>query len=253
MKQTYISIVMPAYNEEQRISKCLLSINEFMKTQDYEYEVIVSDDGSTDKTIAIVEEFMHEWKSLKIIKNKHKGKAPAIISGVYASNSKFTLLTDVDLSVPINELPKLLNWVDEKGFDAAIASREGVGAKRINEPLSRHIMGRVFNLLVQSLVLPGVNDTQCGFKLFSSDVIKTVFKHTILYGVDDEEIKGAKVSAFDVELLYVAKLLGYKIKEVPVTWTYKDKSKVHNLKDSYYNAKDVVRVRLNSLKGLYKK
>lgn len=253
MKQNYISIVIPAYNEEQRISKCLLSLNEFMRKQDYDYEVIVSDDGSTDKTIELVEEFTKEWKSLKIIKNKHKGKAPAIISGIYATNSKFTLFTDVDLSVPIIELPKLLNWVDEKGFDVAIASREGVGAQRLNEPYMRHLMGRVFNLIVQVLVLPGINDTQCGFKLFKTEVIKEIFDRTVLYGRKDEEIKGAKVSAFDVEMLYVAKFLGYKIKEVPVTWTYADNSKVHNLKDSCYNAKDVLRVRLNSLRGLYKK
>lgn len=253
MISSYLTIVIPTYNEEKRLEKSLLALNDFMRSQTYNYEVIISDDGSTDHTTDIVEEFMKEWKSLKLIKNKHKGKAPAIISGIYASNSKFTLFTDIDLSVSITELPKLLNWVDEKDFDIAIASREGVGAKRVNEPYIRHLMGRVFNLLVQLLVLPGINDTQCGFKLFKTNIIKNIFDRTILYGRNDKEIKGAKVSAFDVELLYVGKLLGYKIKEVPVTWIYADNSKVHNLKDSYYNAKDVVRVRLNSLKGLYKK
>ena len=253
MKKNYVSIVIPTYNEELRVEKSLLSLNDFMKSQNYDYEVIISDDGSTDKTIEIVEEYMKEWKSLKLIKNKHRGKAPAIISGIYVTNSEFILFTDIDFSVPITELPKLLNWADEKDFDIAIASREEIGSKRLNEPYMRHLMGRVFNLLVQILILPGINDTQCGFKLFKSEVIKNIFDRTVLYGRNDEEIKGAKVSAFDVELLYVGKILEYKIKEVPVSWTYFDKSKVHNLKDSYYNAKDVVRVRLNSLKGLYKK
>lgn len=253
MSKIFLSVVIPTYNEESRVEKSLRLLHEFLSGQDYLYEVIISDDGSTDNTVRIVEEYRKEWKSLNLLKNTHKGKAPAIISGIYSAKGKYCLFTDVDLSVSINELPKLLNWLEEQDFDISIASREGVGAKRIGEPYIRHLMGRVFNLLVQLLVLPGVNDTQCGFKLFKTQVIQDIFKHTVLYGANDNEIKGAKVSAFDVEMLYVGKLLGYKIKEVPVLWTFNDQSKVHNLKDSYYNAKDVVIVRINSLKGLYKK
>ena len=253
MKKEFLSIVIPVYNESLRIEKSLRSLHDFLSEQDYEYEVIISDDGSTDGTVEIVNEYKKEWKSLRLLKNKHKGKAPAIISGIYASKFKYILFTDVDLSVPIIELPKLLNWVDERGFDIAIASREGVGAERVNEPYIRHFMGRIFNLLVQLLVLPGINDTQCGFKLFRASVIKDIFDRTLLYGRSDKEIKGGKVSAFDVEMLYVGKLMNFKIKEVPIRWIYNDKSTVHNLKDSYYNAKDVFKVRLNSLKGLYTK
>ena len=134
----------------------------------------------------------------------------------------------------------------------AIASREGKGAKRIDEPTIRHVMGRVFNYLVQLVILPGINDTQCGFKLFRTSSAIEIFKHTLLYSLDDEVISGGKVSAFDVEILYLAKRMGLKIKEVPVVWIYQDESKVHNIKDSYYNAKDVLVVRLNSLLGKYK-
>ncbi|PJA40589.1 glycosyl transferase [candidate division WWE3 bacterium CG_4_9_14_3_um_filter_34_6] len=250
--KTFLSIVIPVYNEESRIEKGLRALHDFMKRQTYSYEIIISDDGSIDNTRELVEEYKKEWKELSLKENIHRGKAPAIISGIFSSSAEYILFTDVDLSVSIEELPKLLYWVSEEDYDIAISSREGTGAKRVNEPYVRHLMGRVFNLLVQLLVLPGINDTQCGFKVFKTSVIQNIFKHTKLYGIDDKEIKGAKVSAFDVELLFVAKLLGYKIKEVPVTWIYSDNSKVHNIKDSYYNAKDVVRVRLNSFKGLYK-
>jgi len=251
-KNIKLTIVLPAYNEESRIYESLLLIKEFLDTKNYTYEVLVSDDGSTDQTIDIVEGVMEKWDNLRILKNKHKGKAPAIIAGINNSEGDFVLFSDVDLSVPINEIDKLLIWVEENGYDVAIASREGTGAKRINEPIVRHLMGRVFNYLVQFVILPGINDTQCGFKLFKNSVAKEIFNHTKLYSLNDPEITGAKVSGFDVELLYVARKLGYKIKPVPVIWTYADNSKVHNLKDSYYNAMDVFRVRLNSIKGLYK-
>ena len=247
----YLSIVIPAYNEEKRIEACLKKIYEFMKTQNYLYEVIISDDGSKDETRDIVKRYQEYWPNLVLLENPHKGKAPTIISGIYKASAKYSLFTDVDLSVPIDELPKMLTWVEDHGFDISIATREGVGAKRINEPNTRHIMGRVFNMLVQAVVLPGINDTQCGFKLFKTDAIWHIFQHTKLYGIKNKEITGGKVSAFDVEILFVARRLGYKIKEVPVTWYYADGSKVHSIKDSYYNAKDVFRVRLYSWLNAY--
>lgn len=251
MQKPKLSIVIPTYNEELRIEESIHRIVNFMNTQGYRYEIVISDDGSTDETKNIVKKYQEEYENLVLLENPHKGKAPSLISGVYSTRGDFTLFTDVDLSVGIEELPKLLNWVENQEYDIAIASREGKGAKRINEPLPRHIMGRVFNILVQIVILPGINDTQCGFKLFKSDAIKKIFTKTLLYSASDPEIKGGKVSGFDVEMLFVARLLGYRIKEVPVLWTYGEQSKVHKLKDSYYNAKDVFRVRLNKLKGKY--
>lgn len=247
-----ISIVVPVYNEENRIEEGLKKIYEYVSKKSFSYEVLISDDGSTDKTCEIVERYKAGWKQLKLLKNPHRGKAPAVISGIYATSGKYVLMTDIDLSVPIENLDKMMKFIEGVTYKVIIASREGHGAKRINEPLIRHIMGRVFNALVQIVVLPGINDTQCGFKLFEGEAIKKVFTVTKLYSKDDEEIKGAKVSAFDVEILYVARKLGYKIKEVPITWIYGDSSKVHNLKDSYYNAKDVFKIRINSWLGKYK-
>ena len=246
-----LSIVVPAYNEEKRIEACLKKIYEFTQSQGYDYEVIISDDGSKDDTRTIVKRYAEDWNNLVLLENKHKGKAPAIIAGVNKAKGKYTLLTDVDLSVSIDELPKMLNWVQNQGFDISIATREGVGAKRINEPQLRHIMGRVFNYLVKATVLPGINDTQCGFKLFKTSLIQEIFNYTKLYKLDDKEITGGKVTAFDVEILYIARRLGYKTKEVPVTWYYADGSKVHSIKDSYYNALDVLKVRAFALLNYY--
>lgn len=247
-----ISIVIPVYNEEKRIAGSLQKIRDFVEEKDYDYEVIVSDDGSRDKTIEIVETYQKDWEHLRLVKNKHKGKAPALISGINSCVKEFVLFSDVDLSVSIEELPKMLNWLMEHDYDIAIATREGTGAKRINEPFTRHLMGRVFNLLVQLMVLPGINDTQCGFKVFKTESACEIFRKTKLYTEDDPEITGGRLGAFDVEILFVAKELGYKIKEVPVTWVYGEDSKVHKLRDSYINAMDVFKVRLNSLKGAYK-
>ncbi len=127
-----------------------------------------------------------------------------------------------------------------------------MGAVRVNEPYIRHMMGRVFNFLVQLIALPGINDTQCGFKMFTHEAAKEIFKRIRLYSDTGDEIVGAKVSGFDVEVLYIARKLKYKVREVPVTWIYKDDSKVHSLKDSYYNLLDVIKVRLFSIRGFYK-
>ena len=252
MNEIDLSVVIPTSNEEQRIELSLRKIRDFFSSQQLKYEVIISDDGSTDSTRKIARKNQDGWSELVLLKNSHKGKAPAIISGINNARGEYVLVSDIDLSVPIDEASKMMVWLKEQGYDAAIASREGSGAKRINEPYIRHFMGRIFNLIVQILILPGINDTQCGFKMFKSKAAREIFKKTKLYSPDDPDIKGARLSGFDVELLYVARKLGYKIKEVPVTWTYGDNSKVHSMRDSYYNTRDVIKVRLNSLKGVYK-
>lgn len=246
-----LSLIIPAFNEEKRIVSSLRQIHSFFKSKDYKYEVIVSDDGSTDSTVSIVEDFMKDWPQLRVLKNKHKGKAPTLLSGFKNADGKYVFFSDTDLSVSITELPKLLTWIIDQDCDVVIATREGIGAQRINEPNIRHLMGRAFNIVVQILLLPGINDTQCGFKGFKKDVIEKIMNRTVIYSIKNKEIAHAKVSAFDVELLYTAKKLGYKIKEVPVTWTFADRSTVHNLKDSYYNLMDVLKIKWYSILGKY--
>ena len=144
-------------------------------------------------------------------------------------------------------------WVKDHDFDIVIGSREGVGAVRENEPLMRHIMGRGFNYIVQILTIPGINDTQCGFKLFKHDVAQDLFSSLVLFGPDTPDTSQPRVSAFDVEVLMIARRRGYKIKEVPVHWTYVQSTRVHPIRDSIANLADVLQVKTNDLLGKYKK
>lgn len=246
-----ISIVIPAFNEKANIGITLTKVTSFLNDYEPDYEVIVVDDGSSDTTSEITENFAKGNSKVALIKNPHKGKAFAIRTGVIKASGDYILLFDADSATPIEELKRLMVWISDNDFDIAIGSREGIGATRKNEPLLRHVMGRVFNLLVKVLVLPGIEDTQCGFKLFKGSIAKEVFNKSLLYGDTTKEIKVPKVSAFDVEILYIAKKLGYKIKEVPITWEYGKNTKVNKVRDSVVNFLDVLRVKINSIKGLY--
>ncbi len=252
MKRPQLSIVIPLYNEENRVLKSLNGLVNFVDSVDYPVEVILVDDGSTDQTGKIVKDFIASRENFRCQRIPHQGKAVGIMTGFGLARGKLLLQTDIDLAVPLSELPKFFLWITEQDFAVIIASREGIGARRVGEPYLRHLMGRVFNLLVQLLLLPGINDTQCGFKLFTAKAAEEIFSHLRLYRPDSAEIKGARLTAFDVEVLYLARFLGYKIKEVPVTWSYGAESKVHPLRDSIHNARDVFSVRLNALRGLYR-
>ena len=245
-----VSVVIPAYNEELRIRSSLQKVMNFMSENYSDYEVLLVDDGSTDNTVKIAKEFVTKFANLKIIKNPHSGKGYTVKTGVLKSNKDYILFADADLATPIEDLKRFLVWVTENDFDIAIGSREGIGAQREKEPLIRHLMGRVFNFVVQLLVLKGINDTQNGFKLFKKEAAHKIFKATLLY--PGGKVEGPMVTAFDVEVLFLARKMGYKIKEVPVNWTYVDESKVNPLKDSIVNFLDVMKVKYNDIKGVYK-
>jgi hypothetical protein len=169
------------------------------------------------------------------------------------ASGEYIYLADADLAAPISEIKKFSVWIKEHEFDLVIASREGMGAKRVGEPFYRHVMGRVFNLVVQAVALPGIKDTQCGFKLFKASAAKDIFERLKIYGPEAKEIKKAYLGAFDVEVLFLARKLGYKIKQVPIVWTYVRTTRLNPFSDSINMAKDVVKVRINYLKGIYKK
>jgi len=247
----YLSIVIPAYNEERNIAKSLSSIYNYLKDYDYKYEVIVSDDGSSDDTARVVRDFCKDHKHFGLLSSIHKGKGPAVWAGVIAASGEYIYLADADLATPISEIKRLFVWLVDEGYDIAIASREGLGSSRIGEPYYRHLMGRVFNLWVRLIAVPGVEDTQCGFKLFKRDAARDIFSRLKLYGRDAKEIGSAYMGAFDVEVLYLARKLRYKIKEVPVVWNYVETQRLSPLRDSVKMAVDVVRVRLNDFRGVY--
>lgn len=245
-----LSIVIPTYNEEKTIKRSLGKVVDFLESGGFDYEIVVADDGSADGTVAAVETFSPGSKRIRGIKMPHRGKGATVRDGILASGGKYVLFSDADLSTPIEELKRLLNWT-EQGWDIAIGSREGIGARRENEPWYRHLMGRGFNFVVKLIALRGFEDTQCGFKLFKAAAAKDIFARLKLYGDEAKEAAVPKVTAFDVEVLFVAKKLGYKIKEVPVSWHHVKTTRVNPWRDSFSMFWDVVKVRINDLKGLY--
>ena len=219
----FLSIVVPAYNEEKRLQSTLEKLYSYLKIKDYEYEVIVIDDGSSDKTseVALSSELAKIGK-LSLLKNeKNEGKGFSIKRGILSSRAEFILFTDSDLSTPIEELDEI--FLSIQTHDIVIGSRSIEGADiRVHQPFYRELMGRIFNILVNIFVLKGFIDTQCGFKLFRSTAAKDIAK----------ELKINRFG-FDVEMLYLAKKKNYKIKEVPVIWLDSPTSKVNPIFDSF--------------------
>ena len=227
----YLSVIVPAYNEEKRLGDTLKIINDFLKQQNYSAEIIVVDDGSTDKTVGVAENL--HIGILNIVKHgRNLGKGAAIRNGIIASRGEVMLFTDADNSTPIEEVAKLIEAINE-GYDVAIGSRALPESDIVlHQPWYRETMGRVFNLLVRLLVLTGIKDTQCGFKLFKSEVARIVFKEQQLSGF-----------AFDVEVLLLARKHGYRIKEVPIRWINSPASRVSPHRDALKMFKDIVRLR----------
>lgn len=249
-QRPFLTIVIPAYNEARRLPTTLEQILNYLDQQDYSASLIVVDDGSTDGTATVARTYDKQYRRVEVIENPHQGKGATVRRGMLAAEGDIVLFSDADLSTPIGELERLLPWFDE-GYDVVIGSREGAGARRYEEPFYRHLMGRVFNTLVRLLTVQGIQDTQCGFKAFRRDVARDLFNRMQLYRDDAKPIVGAMVTAFDVEILYLAQHLGYRIREVPVEWHYSNETKVNPLKDSWRNLRDVVTVRWNALRGVY--
>ena len=246
------SIIIPAYNESDKIIPSLTQVVTFMRNFSDSFEILVVDDGSSDNTVELVEGYARDNEEIRLIKNAHKGKGPTVWTGMMEAKGRYIYMADADLSTPISELETLFKWITEHGLDVVIASREGIGSKRVNEPYYRHLMGRVFNAMVQIIALKGIKDSQCGFKLFTKKAAKEIFKRTQIYGKDSKELKKGYMGAFDVEVLFLARKLGFKIKEVSVTWTYVQTSRLNPLSDSIKMVMDVIKVRINDLKGIYK-
>lgn len=214
---TYLSVIIPAYNEGKRIGKTLARMGEYFKNKDYDYEIIVVDDGSSDDTILKAESSAVALAGkLKVVKNgENKGKGFSVKNGITHSLGEYVLFSDADLSTPIEEVDKLLGIVDD-GSDVVIGSRSVRDSSVIaHQPWYRELMGKTFNLFVKLLIIRGFNDTQCGFKLFKGDVARDIARYMRIDGF-----------AFDVEMLYIARIKGYKIKECGVAWENSPESKV---------------------------
>ena len=228
----YLSVIIPVYNEQSRITYTLEKLTSFLNEQTFKWQILIINDGSTDNTENIVEEWMQKDPRILIESIPHQGKGIAIKTGMLSSSGSYRFMCDADLAMPINELSKFLEAA-EKNYDIVIGSRQISGSNRIGEPLLRHIMGRVFNILTRLLLIPGIHDTQCGFKCFSAKAANQIFPA--------QKIKGF---AFDTEILYLAYQRKLSICEIPITWHHHSDSKVNIIKDSIMMFKDILLIRL---------
>ena len=246
----YLSVVIPSYNEEINIRLGSLDkVSRYLEHQTYPWEAIIVDDGSTDSSPQLLDAFAKSTPGFRVIHRAHRGKAGTVTSGVLGAAGEIILFSDLDQATPIAEIEKLLPWFD-KGFDVVIGSRN---RRREGAPLSRVVMARGFMMLRSVMLgLRGITDTQCGFKAFTRKAAQHLFAKLELYN-DTGEMRGANVTAgFDIEVLFLAKKLGYKIKEVPVEWHYVETRRVNPLKDSWQGFIDIVRIRINALQGKYR-
>lgn len=239
MSTPFLSIIIPAHNEAERLPSSLEAVKSFISSLPFETEVIVVENNSSDATAEIVREWMKTMPQLHLISLAQPGKGNAIRTGMLAAQGDYRFMADADFSMPVEEIRKFL--ADGKPLaPVAIASREAPGSKRIGEPFYRHLIGRVYNFLVRMVVLPGLQDTQCGFKCFSAEAAQAIFPLQRLEGW-----------SFDVEVLTIARQLGFEITEVPITWHYQPGSRMHLLGDSLQMAKDLFTIRQYKKKGLY--
>ena len=215
MRPPVLSVVVPAFNESARIFSTINDIRDELDRLGGEAELIVVDDGSVDETGAIVTEAARSDGRVKLVRAAHAGKGATVRRGMLEACGTWRFLADADLSMPISELKRFLDAA-AKGVDIVIGSREAEGARRVGEPWSRHVIGRVFNWAVKLLVLRGIGDTQCGFKLFSARAAQLLFPLQQLDGF-----------GFDVEILFLARRAGLVVREIPITWVYGRESKVN--------------------------
>ncbi|ACZ39054.1 dolichyl-phosphate beta-glucosyltransferase [Sphaerobacter thermophilus] len=245
-----VSVVVPAYNEASRLPKTLAAAISYLGAQPYSWELIVADDGSEDATPDIAAAAAAADPRVRHLRLPHRGKAAAVHAGVRAARGEIVVFTDADLSTPIEYVADVRRLI-QSGWDVVIGTREGAGARRIGEPFYRHVMGRLYNYLVQLLAVPGIKDTQCGFKGFSGAAAREVFGSAWLYRNGAAPVRGPLVTGFDVELLFLARKRGFRVAELPVTWRHVDGSKVRPGIDSLLMVRDVVRVRWNDFRGRY--
>jgi glycosyltransferase involved in cell wall biosynthesis len=234
----FLSIVIPAHNEEKRLPGTLEQILHFLGQQSFPSEVIVVENASSDRTHEVAQQFALRHKNL-IVMQSEKGKGAAVQRGMLAAKGQYRFMCDADLSMPVQEIVKFIPPALQN-FDIAIASREAKGSVRYNEPSYRHWGGRGINFLIQTLILPGLNDTQCGFKCFRAEVANDIFEQQTLHGW-----------SFDIELLFIARRRGYHIVEIPIHWYHFSDSKVSALRDALHMISDIFRIHANARQGIY--
>lgn len=229
----YLSLIIPAYNEQSRISSTLHAAAAYLDSLGKSYEIIVVNDGSSDGTPAEIEARCGDLEQLRVVSYEpNRGKGYAVRQGVFAARGEYVAFSDADLSAPLEELAKLFAAMD-RGYDIAIGSRAVAGAAiGTHQPFYRELGGKGLNLVIQALATPGIWDTQCGFKLFRGDVARNIFEKCFIDGW-----------VFDVEALYLARRMGYRIAEIGVKWNHAEGSKIHPFQAAARGILDILRVR----------
>ena len=234
----FLSIIIPAHNEANRLPNSLEQVFTFLAKQSFTAEVIVVENGSSDETLNIAQSFSEQHPNLRVLQSE-RGKGAAVKRGMLEATGEFRFMCDADLSMPVDEIAKFIPPA-LNNFDIAIASREAKGAVRYNEPRYRHLGGRAINFLIQLFILPGLNDTQCGFKCFSAKVVDDICNLQTLNGW-----------SFDIELLYIARRRKYRIQEIPIHWVHHPETKVSAVRDALRMIRDIFRIRANAWRGIY--
>lgn len=243
----FISIVIPAYNEAKNLSfGSIERVWNYMDTQGFEYEVILVDDGSKDKTVSIIKEQIKDKPKFRLIENSHGGKAVTVMTGLLAAKGDLVFFTDMDLATPIEELTKLLAKFED-GYDIVIGARAG----RKGAPLVRKVTAWGFSVLRNVILGLPFQDTQCGFKGFTRDAVRKIFPVMLDRWKKYRASGGAVNAGFDIEMLFIAKKNGLKITDVPVTWHYVDSERVQVVSDAIQAIQDMLRIRINGWKGSY--
>ena len=236
MQTPFLSVIIPAFNEEQRLPNTLEQVLAFLHDQPYRSEILIVENASQDNTYQVAKQFAQDHNSadlpIEVIREPNRGKGNAVKRGIYAASGEYRFMCDADLSMPVTEINRFFP-PELEDFDISIASREAPGAVRYNEPAYRHFVGRIFNTLIRVLALPGLNDTQCGFKCFKAATAEDLFRNLNITGW-----------SFDVEILYLAQRRGYRIVEIPIPWYYNPDSHISVVKDSFQMAIDIFKIRL---------
>ena len=239
MAAPFFSLIIPAHNEEHRLPDTLNQVAAYLKAQPYEFEVLVVENRSTDNTLAVAQAFAAQNPQVRVLQITQRGKGLAVKRGMLEARGEYRFMCDADLSMPITEIGKFIPPA-LTGYDIVIASREAPGSIRYNEPIYRHLGGRGINLIIRLLALPGLQDSQCGFKCFTARASDDLFRVQTLDGW-----------SFDIELLFVARMRGYRLTEVPIHWYFQSESKVHAVRDALRMLGDIFTIRRNARRGLY--
>lgn len=238
MTLPFLSLIIPAHNEESRLPRAMGQVFAFLEKQSYTSEVLLVENGSQDRTLDVARKFTTHFPNLCVLHEDLAGKGRAVRAGMMKASGEYRFIADVDFSMPVENINRFLP--PHNKADISIASREAAGAHRYDEPIYRHWTGRVYNFMIRTLVLGGLEDTQCGFKCFRAAVAEDIFRFQTLTGW-----------AFDVELLAIARRHGYSITEIGIPWYYTPGSKVHILRDSWRMFFDLLTIRRNRRLGKY--